>query len=1320
MRNLERGDIRRSPKGRSNADKIRGAADVKRRIEWLRRPLVYWAGSPPALEFQKDAAFRPILELVASRLKGFRPGVYSVRLEFQGALPPAELPMEKLRERVNPEVVEIIEVTEDRIAAAAHALKAAGKYPKAMKKLVDGVEAWRSFAEGRLESVRAALSAVRRLKDAGPELLAIEENCLWVGPDTIRPSRALKTDDLRSWIEKNDPNSAHGRKLASIVLGQRRTPCRLPDDLRAWWTCGSLLSSWPADLISRVAGSPLLRILRSLDKDSLQFVNSEAGAVSILELVFVSDCEKLDHVLPLLTALIKTLEGAFEEYPRRLAIMVNLVREAQRIVPELMPYRRAPRSYAPLIWYSLAFDLAYCGYLSPELRTGAEAKFKQVGRDIDLDREAVAGLADVFDAVSMSLLGTDFPASFWDLALLPERQSVGERSDLLDRILHSPEPLTGRDREAWRATFVGFAARAFALCGSSEIVMGMTSWLDACRREFPPGIDGAGAVWLASRSLECWMEQAGGDPANISTLGRLLSGHGRHLLKRHVRRTIDGTRWVPRLKVDLLSHESWYTDLADSLWVLGRLGPLSAEEAEAVVKGKLLGDVKAILLKQPERLREYVGFVRKADRARLAAGGERRHPGQVSDDLLSIFEAKRDKILLRLTGWLTSRARSTGTSPAVVHDVYRMMIEIIKNRRTLEDFVGRSFEIWEKMLLKETRFLEELRWDCEGMILLANEWARQGFPDPVTVFERLLDRYAGARYEGRCGEAVGGEDGVADLYLQNLSDDHVVGVVQIAGGSVDRLIRLLDYRLPRGVWTLPEDPNRGWAFLKRFEGAQNFLRSCLDRKEWVGRVIGYLQRLALAVRFQTGEGLGKSYDLWQDPEIGGVPISSDAVLPELRRKIAEIVAYKKIAGEDAEIPVSIDKILKMPVSRRTELEKLKERELTGTLTGSMEKRLEGLRDDEREPGRLASRINADLRRAVKNQLIAAKFAALEAGVSGAIREFWSKVLPGVAVSPDDEDWDNALRLYLDMAKSRNKNRRLLNKLMRNEARGDRGWVDRLSQNQAFRAKMEGMGVDMGAWLGKFEKALAVGSDTWTLYAETDPLRVLQMGNLFDTCLKTGSFNSFATVANAVEVNKRVLFIRNGRGVIIGRKLIGLGGTKEGGVPRAVLIGFHSYGSTDEPEKGSGRAFRSPWVKVLFDLGCLEIAGRIHAGFESDPERLQKLSEKLPLFAAWYNDGPELFDWWVTEASPGCEALGSGGREELLKRIWEEDHKDHRAATLRALLWLGEDALPIMKSVGEGAFQREDLSLVRRFSQSGAVRKLAAGWLMKRGGEGGGK
>jgi len=388
--------------------------------------------------------------------------------------------------------------------------------------------------------------------------------------------------------------------------------------------------------------------------------------------------------------------------------------------------------------------------------------------------------------------------------------------------------------------------------------------------------------------------------------------------------------------------------------------------------------------------------------------------------------------------------------------------------------------------------------------------------------------------------------------------------------------------------------------------------------------------------------------------------------------------------------------------------KLREMKRNGRLTRSSEKRLEKLVAYDNDPSLITAWINRDLERAVGGQLGEAKLSALESIASLVIQEYWHKLFPGIAVKVNDDDWSNALRLYIETSS----NRSLLKKLLRNEARGDRQWILRLAPNRAFRDKMNALGIDMDAWLGEFEMTCPVGGDSWTLRAETDPLRVLQMGNLFDTCLSTGKGCAFSTIANAVEINKRVLFVSNGQGRIIGRKLIGLGLKNDASGSSAVMIGFRSYGASEGPNMEETESVRSPWMKILFDVGCLEIAQKIHAKFETNDEGSAKLAEELPLFAKWHDDGHEPFDWWITEPVLSRHIQGLGGRGEFMTRVSEMISRgERREETLRALLWMGEDALEVLNKAGRGAFEKDGLFLIRTHSQSAAVRKLADQWLM---------
>lgn len=114
------------------------------------------------------------------------------------------------------------------------------------------------------------------------------------------------------------------------------------------------------------------------------------------------------------------------------------------------------------------------------------------------------------------------------------------------------------------------------------------------------------------------------------------------------------------------------------------------------------------------------------------------------------------------------------------------------------------------------------------------------------------------------------------------------------------------------------------------------------------------------------------------------------------------------------------------------------------------------------------------------------------------------------------------------------------------------WRD-ADANRLFIERMTGRGIDMAPWVdgvGVMAFAAPPGRVV-RLALEDDPLEVLAMGAPFKTCLSPGNFNFFAAVTNAVDINKRVLFVRDMHGKVIGRCLLAL--TEEG----KILV-FHAY------------------------------------------------------------------------------------------------------------------------------------------------------------------
>jgi hypothetical protein len=214
----------------------------------------------------------------------------------------------------------------------------------------------------------------------------------------------------------------------------------------------------------------------------------------------------------------------------------------------------------------------------------------------------------------------------------------------------------------------------------------------------------------------------------------------------------------------------------------------------------------------------------------------------------------------------------------------------------------------------------------------------------------------------------------------------------------------------------------------------------------------------------------------------------------------------------------------------------------------------------------------------------------------------------------DDDLLNAALLAVDIRA----NRRLLRRLLRAHLSGVRRWREEHPANAVFLGSLAARGVDVDAWLGghprRYPCARATG-DRVRLHLERDPIRILQMGNLFDTCLSFGRYNAFSTVANACELNKRVVYATDGAGRVVGRQLIGI--NAEGG-----MVGFRTY--TSLPDDACNTALHAVFRHYLaaFAARCrlpLADAGTVPTLFAGD----------------WYDDG--IVPW---NAGPGVAVQGS--------------------------------------------------------------------------------
>ena len=270
-----------------------------------------------------------------------------------------------------------------------------------------------------------------------------------------------------------------------------------------------------------------------------------------------------------------------------------------------------------------------------------------------------------------------------------------------------------------------------------------------------------------------------------------------------------------------------------------------------------------------------------------------------------------------------------------------------------------------------------------------------------------------------------------------------------------------------------------------------------------------------------------------------------------------------------------------------------------------------------QPEHLRTQVVAELQACVVEQAQKLRFAALEAAIQEVYRARLQGLIGSRALSVEmTPDIMNAVLLSLDIEP----NRRLLIRLLRAYCDGDTRWALRQKANWEFLQALEERGVDSVAWQSDWQERLCCDelADGWLqLQLETDPLAVLQMGNYFDTCLSFGGCNSYSTVANASDANKRVLYGRDGKGRIVARQLLAL--TIEDG-----LVGFHLYSTVDDPNTRLAIVKRVRAFVERFAVRC----GLTLATEGTVPTLLA---------TTWYDDGTVAWD--SPEVSPKTKSPG---------------------------------------------------------------------------------
>ena len=309
---------------------------------------------------------------------------------------------------------------------------------------------------------------------------------------------------------------------------------------------------------------------------------------------------------------------------------------------------------------------------------------------------------------------------------------------------------------------------------------------------------------------------------------------------------------------------------------------------------------------------------------------------------------------------------------------------------------------------------------------------------------------------------------------------------------------------------------------------------------------------------------------------GVVPDEWAALPPEVSALVQEYCGLRTVCGQSMAMPPGVRQALEQPQRLAAELTYL-----DGRIAAQPDAHVVACRDNLRlrlaDDAALHASVTVEVAERLRDAVGAARIAALEHQITACYQDYVAKAvdtrMPELHLSAD---LINALLMAARIVR----NHTLLIRLIRAHLAGQQDWRETLPGNVAFLAELATTSVNVEAWLGTYARAFtdpALAGERVILHLETDPLRILQMGNYFGTCLSLTEYNAYSAVTNACELNKRVIYATNKAGVVIGRKLIAITDSMQ-------LVGFRTYSILNGDARAVLDRIFSEYVRD-FAAGC---------------------------------------------------------------------------------------------------------------------------------------
>lgn len=1267
-------DPRRNRAHPSQDDDESRASRLVARTDWLEARRLYWSGETAFTdgddqEETSDGSstnsaprdvipgIRSIRHCLNDRLEGKRSAVYSYRLNYPDRYPSRTGSLRALSGYLDPDIgLELID--RQKISQTARALSAWDRHWQHVSRLLPQPERQRARRRARLRRT-AALVEVASDEDhlSSSRSLALEEYCLYVGSDASRPSRRLSPMLLREALGQRNRSSLDGRQVASLAASRRNVDMGA-DQSRPLGKVGRALREWPIDLLATCTTDDSVTswLLRKTQTGDADFLNEPLVVNAVDEYTASVGTGGLQEALSALGGLASIVEQFREEPRRRAGLFLQVLEQGTQVDPLTSEYRSKTRleELAPLL--GQAVDDGW-----------KRGPFEQSGL---LNHGQVESLWEFF-------FGARMPEDLWhDIRGRIEEAAdlQGEVDDLSSVADVIYEVIPARSQCAHWSELGVLIGRSVARTNDPvDVANGVHHWLLACRRLIPPGNPHSGN----SESLRIAVSMLG-----LSLVFTRWSPDQLRHLYRNLVESPDA--FVPGTEDISIPSEAaiWHSEQTAPV-SMRRLPPIALAPVRftltqrdcRLIRGHsiLAKRLSELLDRKVVRLGVAARWVGTLTRVKKEYG----HLPYLNTDWVDLVALRHAELARRLPEWL-ERLLERPPDDRFVNDTF--VLELTG----LVEALG-AFCLPTRHEVGNESERQEFLFNAIGPNAVLTRRVRRGIRQGLRTRDSSLElsnlywALIVAFLRNRKSDALFRDGGLSEALLtQCLSVDRTSSIAdplfRFSDGDSHFFSAALGLRLYGGDSTPTRDAE---AIADLMEEAYHRHRSNPERLRKLARYIDedsdlretlraahreadlaptgclrILERLELVDRIRPAASVEQLLDPWKHQGR-----ESRYKLPEWLHEweddLGRIRSLREVYDADNDLPNTLTDIVDRPQKLEKERKHLERKAQQGKLDNDARPRLERLRRYTEQPEDIRAWVRQDLAAEVPTHLAIAQIEALKATLDRQLDDYWKQVL-GESPPEQSSGWETALSLYWEL-KDGGENFSVLRRLLRHRLEGaTSNWKMSVRANQEYLSELRKADIEVRHWLERHETKLLYGRHRLTAYTASNPLEIFQMGKRFGTCLTPGKSHDYAVVANAAEVNKRVLYVRDRDGSVVGRKLVLM-------APDGRLWGFRSYGKGRSGKRGQ-------LVKLSLELLSLQIAQHCGAslGHEESANRLESEYDEgdLSLFCEGYLEYPEPFDWWIRELQHGRTV------EEILTEFPKGTGSDGGiTADARFVLWL---------------------------------------------------